>query len=70
MTREPAPYAYVPKPRSTTWINAIGVLLRDGWGVEDIAIKLDCQPDQIRKQVALFRDAGLLQKWWPNEPTA
>lgn len=61
-----ATYAYVPKPRSKAWVDRIGSLLRDGYGSEDIAILLNSHPDQVRKQVQLFRESGLLAKWWPH----
>lgn len=54
------------KVGSKAWIDRIGALLRDGYGVEDIAIRLACGPRQVRTQVALFRGQGLLKKWWPK----
>ena len=64
--KPPSPYAYVPKPRSASWVQRVGALLRDGYGSEDIAILLSSHPDQVRKQVQIFREAGLLAKWWPR----
>jgi hypothetical protein len=58
---------YTPKPRSRAWVDRVGALLRDGLGVEDIALKLECEARQVRAQVALFRGAGLLKKWWPKQ---
>lgn len=58
---------YIPKPRSRAWVERVGALLRDGYGVEDIAIKLACEARQVRTQIALFRGAGLLRKWWPSK---
>jgi len=52
------------KVGSRAWVDRIGALLRDGYGVEDIAIKLACGPHQVRTQVALFRGKGFLKKWW------
>jgi hypothetical protein len=60
----PAPYSYTPKPGSRAWVTSIAALLRDGFGVEDIAIKLSCHPDQVRKMVAVFRREGLMAKWF------
>ena len=58
---------YIPKPCSRTWVDRVASLLRDGYGVEDIAIKLQCEPRQVRTQVSLLRGAGLLRKWWPSK---
>lgn len=59
-----APYIYTPKPGSRAWVARVGALLRDGFGVEDIAIKLACKPDQVRKMVNVFRREGLMVKWF------
>jgi hypothetical protein len=55
---------YIPKVRSRAWVDYVGALIRDGYGVEDIALKLACEARQVRTQVALFRGAGLLAKWF------
>ncbi|MGL6208922.1 MAG: hypothetical protein ACRC14_03725, partial [Paracoccaceae bacterium] len=55
---------YLPKPGSLAFTDRVGSWLRDGYGVEDIALKLECSPSDVRKQVALFRGAGLLKKWF------
>jgi hypothetical protein len=57
---------HTPKPRSRAWVYRVGAMLRDGLGVEDIALKLECEARQVRTQVALFRGAGLLKKWFPK----
>ena len=57
---------YTPKPKSRAWVDRMGALLRDGFGVDDIAIKLQCEARQVRTQVSLFRGDGLLRKWWPS----
>jgi len=61
-----APYTYTPKPRSRAWVGRVGALLRDGYGSEDIALALACKPEVVRGQVEMFRQDGLLRKWWPN----
>ena len=34
---------YIPEPGSPTWIARVGALIRDGFGSEDIAVKLSCR---------------------------
>lgn len=41
-------------------------LLREGFGADDIAIKLDCPPDRVRTMIRIFREEGLLARWWPK----
>jgi len=55
---------YIPKPGSPTWIARVGALIRDGFGSEDIAVKLSCRADQVSAQMKRFRDAGLIKEWF------
>jgi hypothetical protein len=60
----PAPYTHIPKPGSPGWVNRVGALLRDGYGADDISIRLACDAALVRKQITLFREAEMLAKWF------
>ena len=60
------PRSTSPKPLSRSWVRRVGSLLRDGYGSEDIAIILECRPDQVSVQIAAFRVEGKLAQWWPS----
>ena len=47
---------WVPDP----WLRRVSLLLEEGFGVEDIALKLECDADAIRKVVVKLRNADLL----------
>ena len=47
-----------PKPPSR---NLVIASLREGLGVEDIAVICDCQPDQVRGIVTELLSAGVMQ---------
>lgn len=64
MTISPAPYNFNPKPGSDAFARRVKWLLLDGYGVDDIAIKLGCNPAGVRIQVSAFRTAGKLAEWW------
>jgi len=38
-------------------------LLREGFGVEDIALKLDCSVGRVRRAVEALRRAGAFENW-------
>lgn len=40
--------------------------MRDGYGAEDIALRLACHPAVIRREVAALRASGKLacSEWW------
>lgn len=38
--------------------------LLDGYGAEDIAIKLRTPPRRVREQIAKWRASGYLDKWF------
>ncbi len=65
----PRPFKRIPrstslKPLSRSWVRRVGSLLRDGYGSEDIAIILECRPDQVSAQMKRFREAGLIKEWF------
>lgn len=40
----------------------VEALLRDGYGVEDIALKLNIAPELVRRHIARLRKRGLIKK--------
>lgn len=50
-------------------IAALPVLLRHGFGVEDIALRFDCTPELIRYQVAQMRASGQLDDMFKPKTT-
>ena len=46
--------------RNTAWQTTVRNLLRDGLGVEDIAVKLECEVAAVRREVKILRDEGRL----------
>lgn len=47
-------------PGSQQWAAAVVRDMRAGYGVEDIAVRLRCRPDQVRDKVRTWRRMGLL----------
>lgn len=45
---------------NSQWIGRVKALIRDGYGVEDIAVKLACDVACVRTEVAILRDMGEL----------
>lgn len=50
-----------PGTDNSVWIARVRSLLRDGYGVEDIALRLKCSADDVRREVQILRDAGVLK---------
>lgn len=48
--------------RNTFWISRVRCLLSEGYGVEDIAVKLECSADDVRREVEIYRAEGTLKK--------
>lgn len=46
--------------RNSRWIGSVVRLLRDGYGVEDIAVMLRCDAQAVRDEVAILREEGRL----------
>ena len=50
--------------RNSVWIARVRLLLRDGFGVEDIAVRLKCCVDDVRAEVAILRENGVFELWY------
>jgi hypothetical protein len=50
-------------------IEALPILLRYGFGVEDIALRFDCTPELIRHQIEQMRASGSLDEIFGPKPT-
>lgn len=51
----------MPTPhQNTAWQTRIKELLRQGYGVEDIAIKTKVKTDAVRREVQIMREEGTL----------
>lgn len=48
--------------QNTDWQYRVRSHLRDGYGVEDIAVNLRCPVADVRREVEILREAGELQK--------
>jgi hypothetical protein len=46
------------------WREQVKHRLLDGYGVEDIALWLDCHPEHVALEIDRLRAAGEFQKWW------
>jgi len=44
------------------WIARVRTLLAEGYGVEDIALKLRCDPDAVRNEIRILRASGELEE--------
>lgn len=44
------------------WIVKVRDLLRQGFGVEDIAVKLKCDVSHVRAEVEIYRREGRLKE--------
>ncbi|MGL6209126.1 MAG: hypothetical protein ACRC14_04765 [Paracoccaceae bacterium] len=42
------------------WAECHALLLRQGYGVEDIAVRLNCTAERVRREVARLRANGKL----------
>ncbi len=50
---------------SEMWMSAVDNMLKRGFGVEDIGLKMKCHPDKVRTYVRCLRQIGTLRAWWP-----
>jgi len=48
--------------RNSNWQANVRTLLRQGYGVEDIALRLKCEADEVRREVAILRAEGWLSR--------
>lgn len=46
--------------RNAYWRESVHRLLAQGFGVEDIAIRLDCAVERVRQEMAILRISGKL----------
>lgn len=51
---------------TNAWRGKVTDLLREGYGVEDIAIKLRCDVKSVRMQVRSWRENGDMEFMFPN----
>ena len=63
-SRNPEQSAHRETPGSTPWKAAVIRDLRDGFGVEDIAHRMDCDVQRVRDLVADLRKHGLLPQMY------
>ena len=49
-------------PGSTPWMAAVTLDLREGYGVEDIALRMECDVQHVRDLVVDLRKHGLLPR--------
>ena len=48
--------------RNSQWMVTVRRMLRQGWGVEDIAVRLKCHPNNVRAEVEIYRKEGRLRE--------
>lgn len=46
---------------NSMWIVRVRELMRQGFGVEDVAMKLGCEAEHIRNEVAIYRAEGRIR---------
>lgn len=47
---------------NSQWIGQVQRLLREGYGVEDIALRLGCDVEDVRREVKILRDMGIIKE--------
>ena len=58
--------AHKLRPGEAAWREIVNARLREGYGVEDIAIWLACDVRWVRAHVLVLRHLGVLARWWPK----
>lgn len=48
--------------QNTTWMVQVRTLLGQGFGVEDIAIELECSFADVRREVEIYRLEGRIKE--------
>lgn len=48
--------------QNTTWMVQVRTLLGQGFGVEDIAIELECIVADVRREVEIYRQEGRIKE--------
>jgi hypothetical protein len=51
---------------SKEWCQQVDGKLLDGYGVEDIALWVNCHASRVRAYVTALRKHGKLAIWWPT----
>lgn len=60
--RLPKAWSLPKKPRGDRWFARVEKMLWQGYGVEDIAIRLRCEIEDVRRHVATLRKSARLAK--------
>lgn len=55
--------------QSSQWIGAVHNLLKQGYGVEDIAIFVKADVSDVRREVKTLRSLGVLERMFKPEGT-
>lgn len=53
--------------RNSQWICRVRQALAEGFGVEDIALRLSCAVEDVRNEVRILRESGLLARIYDHE---
>lgn len=48
--------------QNTGWMVKVRTLLGKGFGVEDIAVKLECAVSDVRREVEIYRQEGRIKE--------
>ena len=48
--------------QNTAWIAQVRTLLGQGYGVEDISLKLECSVADVRREVEIYRLEGRIKE--------
>ena len=48
--------------QNTAWMVKVRTLLGTGLGVEDIAVMLKCDAEDVRREVQIYRDEGRIKQ--------
>lgn len=52
--------------QNVAWQTAVRRLLKMGYGVEDISLKVSCDVQHVRDEVAILRADGELDRMFPR----
>lgn len=58
------PMTKPPVAFSAAWRGQVSNLLLQGYGVEDIGLRLACSADAVRREVKFLRATGKIANWW------
>ena len=50
-----------PALQNDIWMRKVWALISEGFGTEDIAVKLKCDIESVRREVAILRESGHLK---------